>query len=264
VFHDGSNDMSDDAWANNARADHLARCGGDASVYTAHSSLVTALAEIISKAVRGALKAGVEVLTDPTMLVQLPNSNDGLSADVGVLHYNGIIGSKLAIDVVVSGLFGVSSPLSPEVALRRAEKTKFDEYSSDGVKSRPDIHYIPLAVTEFGALGGHATALLAKLATQAVAFKGMHLGKLLASWPQNVSLAAHIAHADSILRGLSAAADDVEAASSAEMPSPCTKLFTRAMGRKRFRLSPLPVVFSALRGTFLCSPVFYLLDSCTT
>jgi hypothetical protein len=30
---------------------------------------------------------------------------------------------------VVSGLFGVSSPPSPEVALRRAEKTKFEKYS---------------------------------------------------------------------------------------------------------------------------------------
>jgi hypothetical protein len=63
----------------------------DASVHTAHSWLVTALAEIISE-VRGALGVGVEVLTYPTMLVQLPNGNDGLPADVGVLHYHGIRG----------------------------------------------------------------------------------------------------------------------------------------------------------------------------
>jgi hypothetical protein len=80
---------------------------------------VTALAEIISE-VRGALGVGVEVLTDPTMLVQLPNGNDGLLADVGVLHHHFFQGSKLALDAVVSGLFGVSSPPSPEVALRRA------------------------------------------------------------------------------------------------------------------------------------------------
>jgi hypothetical protein len=43
---------------------------------------VTALAEIISE-VRSALGVGVEVLTDPTMLVQLPNGKDGLPADVG-------------------------------------------------------------------------------------------------------------------------------------------------------------------------------------
>jgi hypothetical protein len=45
------------------------------------------------------------------------------------LHYHGIRGSKLALDAVVSGLFGVSSPRSPEVALRRGEKTKLEKYS---------------------------------------------------------------------------------------------------------------------------------------
>jgi hypothetical protein len=70
---------------------------------------VRALAEIITE-VRGALGAGVAVLTYPTMLVQLRNGNDGLPADVGILHYHGIGGSKLALDAVVSGLFGVSSP----------------------------------------------------------------------------------------------------------------------------------------------------------
>jgi hypothetical protein len=73
---------------------------------------VTALSEIITE-VRGALGVDVEVLTYPTMLVQLPNGgNDGLPADVGVLHYHGIRGSKLALDAVVSDLFGVSSPVS--------------------------------------------------------------------------------------------------------------------------------------------------------
>jgi hypothetical protein len=65
---------------------------------------------------------------------QLPNGNDGLPADVGVLHYHGIRGSKLALDAVVSGLFGVSSPPSPEVALRHAEKTKLEKYS-EGVRT---------------------------------------------------------------------------------------------------------------------------------
>jgi hypothetical protein len=54
--------MLDDAWATTF-ADHLARCGGDASVHTAHSWLVNALAEIISE-VRGALEVGVEVLKE--------------------------------------------------------------------------------------------------------------------------------------------------------------------------------------------------------
>jgi hypothetical protein len=122
---------------------------------------VTALAEILSE-FRGALGVGVEVLIDPTMLIKLPNCNDGLPADVGVLHYHGIRDSKFALDAVVSGLFGVSSPPSPEVALRRAEQTKFEKYS-EGVRSRPDIRFIPFVVTEFGTLGGHATAFLTEL-----------------------------------------------------------------------------------------------------
>jgi hypothetical protein len=129
---------------------------------------VTALVEIISE-VRGALGVGVEVLTYPTMLVQLPNGDDGLLADVGVLHYHGIRGSKLSLDAVVSVLFGVSSSSpSPEVTLRRAKKTEFEKYS-EGVKSRPDIRFIPFAVTEFCTLGGHATASLTELAKQAAA-----------------------------------------------------------------------------------------------
>jgi hypothetical protein len=44
----------------------------------------------------------------------------------------------------------------------------------------------------------------------------MHVGKLLALWRRKVSSLAvdHIVHADNVLRGLSAAADGVEAASS--------------------------------------------------
>jgi hypothetical protein len=73
---------------------------------------VTALAEVIYE-VRGALGIGVEVLTDPATLVQLANGNDGLHADVGVLHYHGIRGSKVALNAVVSGLLGVFGPHLP-------------------------------------------------------------------------------------------------------------------------------------------------------
>jgi hypothetical protein len=167
------------------------------------------------------------------MLVQLPNGSNDLPADVGVLHYHGIRGSKLALDAVVSGLFGFSRPPSPEVALRHAEKTKFEKYS-EGVRSRPDTRFIPFVVTGFGTLGGHATAFLTELAKQAAASKGMHVGKLLASWRRKVSLAVHVAHADHVLRGLSAAANSAApASSSAWMPSLATALFTRTIGRKR-------------------------------
>jgi hypothetical protein len=104
------------------------------------------------------------------------------------------------------------------------------------VRSRPDIRLIPFAITEFSALGGHATALLIEFDRQAAASKGMHVGKLLASWRRKVSLVAQVAHADNNLRGLPAAADDEEAASSCVgMPSLATALFTLAMGRKRLR-----------------------------
>jgi hypothetical protein len=64
----------------------------------------------------------------------------------------------------------------------------------------------------------------------------MHVGKLLASWRRKVYLAVHVAHADNVLRGFSAAAYGMDDdPSSARMPSLATALFTRAMGRKRPR-----------------------------
>jgi hypothetical protein len=77
-----------------------------------------ALAEIISE-VRSALGVGVEVLTDPLMLVEPPNGNGSLPADVGVLQYDNIRGSTLALDAAVFCLFGASSPPSPEVLQSR-------------------------------------------------------------------------------------------------------------------------------------------------
>jgi hypothetical protein len=94
------------------------------------------------------------------MFVQLHNGNDGLPADVGVMHYHGIQGSKFALDAVVSGLFSVSSPPSPEVALRRGDKTKVEK-CSEGVRSRQDIRFIPFGVTEFGTLGDHVLGVRA-------------------------------------------------------------------------------------------------------
>jgi hypothetical protein len=128
-----------------------------------------------------------------------------------------------------------------------AEKTKFEKYS-EVVRSRPDIRFISFAVTEFGARC-HATAFLAELAMQAAAYKGMHLWKLIASWRRNVSLTVHVAYSDNVLRGLSAAADDVEAAfSSTGMRSLATALIPRAMGRKR-----LPCSRAALEAPFVAS-----------
>jgi hypothetical protein len=66
----------------------------------------------------------------------------------------------------------------------------------------------------------------------------MHVGKLLAPWRLKVHIAIHVAHADNVLRGLSAASECGEAASSSTwMPSHATAFFTRAMGRERSRAS---------------------------
>jgi hypothetical protein len=73
---------------------------------------------------------------------------------------------------------------------------------------------------------------------QSAASKGVHVGNLLTSYCRKVFVAVHVAQADSVLRGLSAAEDGVEAVSSLTvMPSHITACFTRAMGRKRPRAS---------------------------
>jgi hypothetical protein len=46
---------------------------------------------------------------------------------MGVLHDHGNRSSKLALDAVVFGMFGVSSPPSSEAALSRDENTKFEK-----------------------------------------------------------------------------------------------------------------------------------------
>jgi hypothetical protein len=83
----------------------------------------------------------------------------------------------------------------------------------------------------------------------------MHVGKLLASWRRKVYLAVHVAYADNVLRGLSAAADGVEAASSSVgMPSHATAPFNRAMG------ASVPVLPRAVRETPLVAPTCCILS----
>jgi hypothetical protein len=53
--------------------------------------------------------------------------------------------------------------------------------SRKGVRSRANIRFIPLAVGEFGTLGGRATAFFIELARYTNASKAVHVGKLLAS-----------------------------------------------------------------------------------
>jgi hypothetical protein len=92
---------------------------------------------------------------------------------------------------------------------------------------------------------------------------------------RKVSLAVHVPNADNVLRGLSAAADGVEAASSSPwMPSPATAFFTRAMGRKHARASVRGALGAAAYrlqmsrlhrcvGVTWCSLVFSVLGLCS-
>jgi hypothetical protein len=79
---------------------------------------MTAFTEIISE-ICGTLARSelIEVLEDPTMLLQLPNGNDGPPPNVDVLDYHRIRSSKIALDAVVSSVLGVLSPPSPEAAI---------------------------------------------------------------------------------------------------------------------------------------------------
>jgi hypothetical protein len=157
---------------------------------------------------------------------------------VGVLHYHDIRGSKLTNDAMVFCLVLVSSPPSPDVALCTAEKTKIEKYS-EGVRNEKSPWHPLHSLCGHGIWRSRRARHGFFTGTRYdAAFEGMHMGKLLASCRRKVSLAVHVAHVCNVLRGLSAAADAVEAASSsAGMPSLATAFFTRAMVRKRLRAS---------------------------
>jgi hypothetical protein len=75
--------------------------------------------------------------------------------------------------------------------------------------------------------------LLTKLAKQAIAPKGMHVGLFLVSRRRKVSVAVHAFRADNLFSGMSAAAYNVEATSSFYGTfSFSTAFSTPAIGRK--------------------------------
>jgi hypothetical protein len=59
------------------------------------------------------------------MLVQLPNGNDGLPADVGVLRYHGIRASTLCREYELSGMMATwRHPFFPGVPVKRTPNTR--------------------------------------------------------------------------------------------------------------------------------------------
>jgi hypothetical protein len=138
------------------------------------------------------------------------------------------------------------------------------------VRSRPDIRFIPFAVTEFGALGGHATAFSNELAKHATASKGMHVGKLLAPLRRKGfsrrrchsrgQRLARVVRRSGLWGGrfflcwCAFSCHGILHLCHDPQAFPC--FLAR---RVRRCLSPPSVTFLALRGNFSCSLVFYLL-----
>eukprot|EP00873_Tetraselmis_striata_P000605 jgi/Tetstr1/420869/TSEL_011942.t1 len=120
-FEDAGVEFTPSTWAV-AYADHVARCSGGVSNHAAHEWAAHGLSDICHD-VKSALGVGVQILTDPSVLVSLPKGSDGRPADVGLFGYGGIRGNTVAIDTTIAPILGVSSS-DPTTALRAAERHK--------------------------------------------------------------------------------------------------------------------------------------------
>eukprot|EP00873_Tetraselmis_striata_P020875 jgi/Tetstr1/441139/TSEL_029400.t1 len=149
--------------------------------------------------VKSALGVGVQILTDPSVLVSLPKGSDGRPADVGLFGYGGIRGNTVAVDTTIAPIFGVSSS-DPTTALRAAELHKIQKYD-EGVRNAAGmLRFVPFAVSEFGSLAPHAEALLVELAKASHTHTGKKIGQLLSAWRcRFVSLLTNMVHADNVL-----------------------------------------------------------------
>eukprot|EP00873_Tetraselmis_striata_P027880 jgi/Tetstr1/448144/TSEL_035437.t1 len=106
-FEDAGVEFTPSTWAV-AYADHVARCSGGVSNHAAHEWAAHGLSDICHD-VKSALGVGVQILTDPSVLVSLPKGSDGRPADVGLFGYGGIRGNTVAIDTTIAPILGVSS-----------------------------------------------------------------------------------------------------------------------------------------------------------
>eukprot|EP00873_Tetraselmis_striata_P014483 jgi/Tetstr1/434747/TSEL_023799.t1 len=162
-FEDAGVEFTPSTWAV-AYADHVARCSGGGSNHAAHEWAAHGLSDICHD-VKSALGVGVQILTDPSVLVSLPKGSDGRPADVGLFGYGGIRGNTVAVDTTIAPILGVSTS-DPTTALRAAERHKIQKYD-EGVRNAAGmLRFVPFAVSEFGSLAPHAEAFLgAPLAT---------------------------------------------------------------------------------------------------
>eukprot|EP00873_Tetraselmis_striata_P001727 jgi/Tetstr1/421991/TSEL_001235.t1 len=156
-FEDAGVEFTPSSWAV-AYADHVARCSGGDSNHAAHEWAAHGLSDICHD-VKSALGVGVQILTDPSVLVSLPKGSDGRPADVGLFGYGGIRGNTVAIDTTIAPILGVSTS-DPTTALRAAERHKIQKYD-EGVRNAAGmLRFVPFAVSEFGSLAPHAEAFL--------------------------------------------------------------------------------------------------------
>eukprot|EP00873_Tetraselmis_striata_P009961 jgi/Tetstr1/430225/TSEL_020054.t1 len=219
-----------------AYADHVARCSGGDSNHAAHEWAAHGLSDICHD-VKSALGVGVQILTDPSVLVSLPKGSNGRPADVGLFGYGGIRGNTVAVDTTIAPILGVSSS-DPTTALRAAERHKIQKYD-EGVRNAAGVlRFVPFAVPDFGSLAPHAEAVLVELANASHTHTGQKIGQLLSAWRRRFSLLINMAHADNVLGGVAAAraARDGAPAPASRRSSACVAM-TRVIGCKRPRRS---------------------------
>eukprot|EP00873_Tetraselmis_striata_P041797 jgi/Tetstr1/462061/TSEL_007131.t1 len=178
-FQDAGVEFTPSTWAV-AYADHVARCSGGDSNHAAHEWAAHGLSDICHD-VKSAPGVGVQILTDPSVLVSLPKGSDGRPADVGLFGYGGIRGNTVAVDTTNAPILGVSSS-DPATALRAAERHKIQKYD-EGVRNAAGmLRFVPFAVSEFGSLAPHAEAFLVDSLSPALFQKltlGGHFGSLI-------------------------------------------------------------------------------------
>eukprot|EP00873_Tetraselmis_striata_P003701 jgi/Tetstr1/423965/TSEL_014576.t1 len=232
-FEDAGVEFTPSTWAV-AYADHVARCSGGDSNHAAHEWAAHGLSDICHD-VKSALGVGVQILTDPSVLVSGPKGSDGRPTDVGRFGYGGIRGNTFAVDTTIAPILGVSSS-DPTTALRAAERHKIQKYA-EGVRNAAGmLRFVPFAVSELGSLAPHAEAFLVELAKASHTHTGQKLGKLLSAWRRRFSLLINMAHADHVPGGVAAAraARDGAHAPASRRSSACVAM-TRVIGCKRPR-----------------------------
>eukprot|EP00873_Tetraselmis_striata_P002333 jgi/Tetstr1/422597/TSEL_013404.t1 len=157
-FENAGVEFTPSAWAV-TYADHVARCSGGDSNHAAHEWAAHGLSDVCHD-VKSALGVGVQILTDPSVLVSLPKGSDGRPAD---------------------------------------ERHKIQKYD-EGVRNAAGmLRFVPLAVSEFGSLAPHAEAFLVELAKASHTHTGQKIGQLLSAWRRRFSLLINMAHVYNVL-----------------------------------------------------------------